>query len=437
MGENAGVQAMKRPLQQFFRMGWRAGFLIGCLLWWIGIGHVFGADETLAVPSKKTDGHSALIIGDSLGLCGFGKRLDQRLRESVHFKKVHTYMACGTVPLSWLQMDGYRNARTLCGFWSIEGEGKAVKNLQDTYGMSKGYRPAAHAIPKMEELLSRLKPQVLVVQLGTNLHGIFSDNTTVVPERHGPTLKRYIAPFLERLAVPDGSLRKVYWVCPPKSGRMSEAVQDFILATVKREAGKMATVIDSRELIKFPYAGMSADKEHFFGADMTKWADAVYETIQGDLDTAGLPKKLEGLGVQGGPGVVFKEGVKPDLIRLKVRLASRSPVLDFNQLLPYQESAVIYRYEVLRVLEGKYSDAHVLVCHPAHIRLQAQALNRYSQGGVYEMHLMDLDSSRWSAIKTSDHTGRPELPRYIQMADEKRFPTGVSDSGNGNEDESK
>lgn len=432
MGEDAGFQTMNGVYQRGVRLG-LLGWVLGVLM---GVGvaaGVFGADPS----TKKSESHSALIIGDSLGLCGFGKRLDQRLRESAHFRKVHTYMACGTVPLSWIQMDGYRNARTVCGFWSIEGEGKAVKNQQDTYGMSKGYRPAAHSVPKMEDLLSRLKPQVLVVQLGTNLHGIFSDNTTVVPERHGPILKRYITPFLERLAVPDGSLRKVYWVCPPKSGRMSAAVQDFIFATVKREAGSMATVIDSRELIQYPYAGMSADKEHFFGADMTKWADAVYERIQGELDTTGLPKKLEGSGTPGLPGVAFKDGVNPDFVRLKVRLAGKSPVLDFNQLLPYQESAVIYRYEVLRVLDGKYSDAQVLVCHPAHIRLQAQALNRYSQGGVYEMHLMDLDSSRWSAIKTSDHTGRPELPRYIQVSDEKRFPSGVVDSGDSKGDEEK
>lgn len=393
---------------------------------WLGV--LCGVAWADGAAPKKSGAHSALVIGDSLGLCGFGKRLDQRLRESRHFNKVHTYLACGTVPLSWIQMDGYRNARTLCGFWSIEGEGSDVKNVQDTYGMSKGYRPAAHAIPKMEEILPRLKPEVLVVQLGTNLHGIFPDNTTVIPERHGPTLRRYLTPFLERLAAPGGTLKKVYWVCPPKSGRMSSEVQDFVLATVKRAVGAMAVVIDSRELITYPYAGMSADREHFFGVDMTRWADAVFQRIESDLESGGLPKALEGVGVLGGPGVVLKEGANPDFIRLKVKLAGKSPVLDFNQLLPYQESAVIYRYEVLRVLEGKYAEPQVLICHPAHIRLQAQSLNRYSLGGVYEMQLMDLDSSRWSAIKTSDHTGRPELSRFIQIADEKRFPSGASDS---------
>ena len=103
-------------------------------------------------------------------------------------------------------------------------------------------------------------------------------------------------------------------------------------------------------------------------------------------------------------------------------------MLDFNQMLPYQESAVIYRYEVLRVLEGRYSESQILVCHPAHIKLQAQPLNRYHPGSVYEMQLMDLDASRWSAIKMSDQSGRPELTRYIQLSDEKKFPSGDKDS---------
>ena len=429
MGEIAGGEVMSRALQR--AMGWSFfGWAVRFALLTGVLGCVFGQDAS-SEASSKGESYSALVIGDSLGLCGFGKRLDQRMREGSYFKKVHTYMACGTVPLSWIQLDGYRNARTACGFWSIEGEGKLVKNMQDTYGMSKGYRPASHPVPKIEELLPKLKPQVLVVQLGTNLHGIFSDNTTVVPDRHGPILKRYIAPFLERLMVPDGSLRRVYWVCPPKSGRMSQEVQDFIFSTVKAEVGAMGTVIDSRELIKFPYAGMSADKEHFFGADMTKWADAVYAKIEGDLGSGGMPKRLEAARVADGSVGGDREAVT-ETIRLKVKLVGKSPVLEFSQLLPYQESAVIYRYEVVRVLEGRYSEPQVLVCHPAHIRMQAQALNRYARGGVYEMQLMDLDSSRWGAIKTSDHTGRPELPRYIQLTDEKRFPSGGPTSGKVN-----
>ena len=45
---------------------------------------------------------SVLVIGDSMSLGGFGKGLDSRLRQSLLFGEVSTFLACGTNPLSWL-----------------------------------------------------------------------------------------------------------------------------------------------------------------------------------------------------------------------------------------------------------------------------------------------------------------------------------------------
>src|SRR6266404_1437439 len=45
-----------------------------------------------------------LILGDSLSLCGFGKRLDEHFRKTPEVATAtFTYMACGTNPLSWLK----------------------------------------------------------------------------------------------------------------------------------------------------------------------------------------------------------------------------------------------------------------------------------------------------------------------------------------------
>src|SRR5262245_66166428 len=45
---------------------------------------------------------TGLILGDSLGLCGFSKRLDQKFRADPRGKSVFTYCTCGRYPLSWL-----------------------------------------------------------------------------------------------------------------------------------------------------------------------------------------------------------------------------------------------------------------------------------------------------------------------------------------------
>jgi hypothetical protein len=55
------------------------------------------AQQPAATPHE---GASVLILGDSLALCGFGKRLDDRFRKSPYVKATFTYLTCGTNPLS-------------------------------------------------------------------------------------------------------------------------------------------------------------------------------------------------------------------------------------------------------------------------------------------------------------------------------------------------
>src|SRR5215471_12070239 len=56
-------------------------------------------------PTQANQPHdlTVLILGDSLGLCGFSKRLDQKFRDDPRVKSVFTYCTCGTNPLSWLK----------------------------------------------------------------------------------------------------------------------------------------------------------------------------------------------------------------------------------------------------------------------------------------------------------------------------------------------
>src|SRR5262245_9068063 len=63
---------------------------------------------------------TVLILGDSLGLCGFSKRLDQKFRADPRVKSVFTYCTCGTNPLSWLKEKPFTHIQTHCGYWSIE-----------------------------------------------------------------------------------------------------------------------------------------------------------------------------------------------------------------------------------------------------------------------------------------------------------------------------
>ena len=227
---------------------------------------------------------NVLILGDSLALCGFGKRLDERFRNDPRVNATYTYMTCGTNPLSWLKEKPYSNVKTQCGYWAIESDGDGEpRELQDVYGMTAGHVPKPHLVPKLEDLIAALHPDVLVVQTGSNLFGLFSDGKTVRKGKHGAALEKYLGPFKEKAIDTPSSVRKMYWINPPISGRVATAVQEFLYEQVLANLSPKIQVIDSRPLVSYPYQHMEPDKEHFLGPQMDEWADKVYDIIAQDL----------------------------------------------------------------------------------------------------------------------------------------------------------
>src|SRR5947209_6780043 len=218
----------------------------------------------------SSNGAKVLILGDSLALCGFGQRLDERFRKSPLVKATFTYITCGTNPLSWLKDRPYTHIQTHCGFVSIESSPTSghVKAVNDVYGQTRGHTPGSHPVPKLEDLLASLQPDILIMQTGTNLFEVFPDHKSVSPHRHGPALRSYLAPFINKAVKTPSNLRKIYWVAPPTSRRVSKEIQDFVLQQTRNDIGQVAEVIDSRELVAYPYHHMEPDKEHFLGADM-------------------------------------------------------------------------------------------------------------------------------------------------------------------------
>ena len=392
---------------------------------------------TVLVPPKvikverNKRGLRVLILGDSLALCGFGKALDSRLRKLDQVDSVSTYMACGSVPTTWLMSGPLANARTACGFWSIEGDkGQPLREVRDTFGMEKGRRPGTYAVPKLEQLAEALQPDILVMQNGTNLLSLFSDGQTILPGRHGSQIRSYMTPFVHQLAQKVHSLKKVYWVAPPVTERVSKEVQDFLFKRMDAYASPLIEFIDSRLLVSHPYRNPMADKEHFIGRDMDVWAEKVFKKVQDDIATdayANRAARAEGAVAtsKGNPEVAASAlpGARAAL-SVRARLLAKSRPLPLEKINPYQESMVSFLYRVEQVLGGVYSEKELLVMHPAHIGQKQEPLEKYAVGEVYRMDLLEFEGSPWEAIKRSEQTGRMELLPFIRKEDEARFPSG-------------
>ncbi|HJY53095.1 MAG TPA: hypothetical protein VKD89_03645 [Candidatus Udaeobacter sp.] len=377
-------------------------------------------------PADSPRDFTVLILGDSLGLCGFSKRLDEKFRADPRVRSVFTYCTCGTNPLSWLKEKPYAHVQTHCGYWSVESrpDSHAFKELRDTYGTPNGHRPTSHTVPKLDDLLPTIQPDILVMQTGSNLFGLFSGREKVKPDRDGPMLRKYLVPFVKRAITPPSKVRKIYWVAPPTSGRVSGEVQEFVFNQTQRDIGSVAHLIDSRKLISYPYKHMEPDKEHFVGEDMNKWADKVWGDIDRDLsaqswsDVRPLSESIAKLAPVAAPSAT---PATASLI-LKAKLVSKTKPIQKEELLPYREFLVGFVYDVEEVTAGEYGEKQILVMHPAYIGLQPQSLGKFQIGRTYELKLRPLDGSIWSTVKSKDDSGRIELEPYIRVQDEARYP---------------
>lgn len=376
---------------------------------------------------------NVLILGDSLSLCGFGKRLDERLRKDPRIGSTFTYMACGTTPLSWLKHKPYTNIKTRCGFWTIESAPNSSypKEMQDTYGMRRKYSPKSHPVPKLEDLLAMTEPDILVIQTGTNLFDLFAGRKAIKPERDSVALRNFLVPFLTSAIKRGSPLRKIYWVASPTSGRTAKEVQDFVFEQTRADVGAVATVIDSRTLVSYPYRHMEPDREHFLGEDMDQWADGVFSIVERDLaseSVASLQPLSETVSLAAVPKAEPPppaEGPPVQPLVVKAKLVFKSRPIRLRQLLPYQELLVAFVYDVKKVLAGHYTQNQILVMHPAYIALQRQSLQKYRAGKVYKLHLQELEGTPWETAKSQDDSGLIDLQPYIRVQDEIKHPGGA------------
>jgi hypothetical protein len=253
----------------------------------------------------------------------------------------------------------------------------------------------------------------------------------VIPNRHGPALRSYLVPFITKAASGSSTLRKIYWVASPTSGRVSKEVQDFVVQQTRADIGHIATVIDSRTLVPYPYRHMEPDKEHFLGEEMDMWADKVFDLVEQDLaqqpfaNLRPLSEKLAEVAVapvtreQPTPPAEKPKDDRP--LQVRAKLISKTEPIPLNELLPYQEYLVGYVYEIVKLIAGEYSESQILVMHPAYIGLKKQKL-RYRIGKNYKLKLHELEETVWKTVKSRDDSGLINLQPYIRLQDETKHP---------------
>lgn len=94
---------------------------------------------------------NVMFVGDSHAYGKMGSVVEKRLASSA--KRIIIQSSCGSTPNTWLGKTGYE--KTVCGYWKKDG---AIE-----------IRSKEHKTPKFKSELEKYKPQVTIVQLGTNI----------------------------------------------------------------------------------------------------------------------------------------------------------------------------------------------------------------------------------------------------------------------------
>jgi hypothetical protein len=192
-----------------------------------------------------------LYVGDSHTVGSFGHELDRLLR--TENAEVATYGSCGSSPEWW--STGHP---TNCGYFDhVLG----ARSRQLPGGLT----------PLLDDLLSRLKPETTVIELGANQVG------------NAPASVRADAAAMMKKVRDSGS--KCIWVGPPK-GRKFDPVKFAETYTALQAAARDegCSFIDSRPWLEYPATG--GDGIHYdslgpSGSAMARgWAHRAFEAIR-------------------------------------------------------------------------------------------------------------------------------------------------------------
>lgn len=201
-----------------------------------------------------------LFMGDSFSKGPFGRNLDSQMREAG--LEVYTSVAGGASAYDWLPEFG----STSCdiGYW----EKTPKKEFRVTY---------ISRVPKINELVDRWKPNVVVIQGGTNMYSVLTSKRRP-KEGNIAELER----LLHRIGrIVNDSGAKLYWITPASAHprRFSPALQAEMRSILKRVGSQYGQVYDSYAITRFtdPYPG--TDGIHYGPTEATAWSRQVAKSL--------------------------------------------------------------------------------------------------------------------------------------------------------------
>jgi lysophospholipase L1-like esterase len=166
--------------------------------------------------SRPTTIGSVLLVGDSLSVGPFGDNLVTYFRQKLEPSQFCAYAACGSSPENWLK--DAPDFITPCGFRVVT----ARESWKTDY--HNGIKPRRVRTPKLAAIVPKQRPQLVIVQLGTN----WMDEFVNASDLSGESKKRIIRKFIAEIRTKAAPQVQIVWILPPDSSKYSSRIKDAV-----------------------------------------------------------------------------------------------------------------------------------------------------------------------------------------------------------------
>ncbi len=342
-----------------------------------------------------------LYLGDSMSIGAFGKTFDTAMR-SAGFQ-VHTVVAGGATPYYWLK--SYQSLPCTVGFWE----------KSDASERRVGY---VRAVPKLEDLMSNTKPDVVVVQTGINLYATLRSKRRT-KEQNVAEIRSLVDQMC--YAIAEGGAIS-YWVLPPHSHeeRYPKELQDELASIMRSVVEKYEGIVfESQKVTRFVDPYPATDGIHYGPPEAQGWAEKVSahfsEFMAGETPTTPAPLPVRAVPVPDLTAADAGEGAKaiPDEVALRIRLEAKSEIRNVSEL-AYANALGLYEYRVVKDLRGNYPYDRIRIAQGIVFARRLTGAARAEIGSETELVLVPLSKygnlAAWQMI--DDLRPDFEIPIY-------------------------
>jgi lysophospholipase L1-like esterase len=206
-----------------------------------------------------------LLVGDSLSVGPFGRALEEALLARYGRNGVALFASCGSSPEDWLP--GRPVFVTNCGYRRSTPSGEVALEYRD------GRRPPPANTPKLPGILGRYRPELVLVQLGTN----WMDHLAATPASDGRPYRKIIRDFIRELRRGPGPGPVIIWILPPASSKYPLRVHEDVEYWIRAEAVALGFGTIGSRALTAPYVERrtGGDGVHYSEAAGRRWARRV------------------------------------------------------------------------------------------------------------------------------------------------------------------